>query len=213
MTSRFPNKQTSLESVGMSQRCQKRTRPQIGLGDFFVRDPAAVRLAPRFVNVKSCMAEVGEPRHAQDRFGCRANRPLQSYLSFLNRWMDSLVLCFWHRLDQQRERLAEACDADRFASIVPETHHDKIVRGNHQRRLPACAQHVIGIARDWISPVAVEPKKSSIDRPIVRGPGGRKRADEFGIALWENALTVPNAALKKEIAKPRPIAPGADLEN
>ena len=49
-------------------------------------------------------------------------------LSFLNRWMDSLVLCFWHRLDQQRERLAEACGAGRFASIVPETHHDEIVR-------------------------------------------------------------------------------------
>ena len=181
------------------------------LGDIFVRDPAAVRLAPRFVNVKSCTAEVGEPRHAQGRFGCRVNRPLQHHLSFINRWMDSFVLCFWHRLDQQRERLAEACGAGRFASIVPETHHDEIVRGNHQRRLPACARHVIGIARDWISPVAVEPKESSIDRPIVRGPGGRKRADEFGIALWENALTVPDATLKKEVAKPRPIASGADL--
>src|SRR3984893_14981183 len=96
------------------------------MGDFFVRDPAAVRLAPRFVNVKSCTAEVGEPRHAQGRFGCRVYRPLQPYLSFLNRWMDSLVLCFWHRLDQQRERLAEAGGAGRFASIVPETHHDEI---------------------------------------------------------------------------------------
>jgi len=105
--------------------------------------------------------------------------------------MDSLVLCFWHRLDQQRERLAEACGAGSFASIVPETHHDKIVRGNHQRRLPAGAHHVIRIARDWISPAAVEPKESSIDRSIVRDPGGRNRADKFGIALWENALTVP----------------------
>ena len=125
--------------------------------------------------------------------------------------MDSLVLCFWHHLDQQRERLAEARGAGRFASIVPETHHDEIVRGNHQRRLPAGARHVIGIALDWISPVAVEPKESSIDRPIVRGPGGRKRADEFGIALWENALTVPDATLKKEVAKPRPVAPGANF--
>ena len=32
------------------------------MGDFFVRDPAAVRLAPRFVNVKSCTAEVGASR-------------------------------------------------------------------------------------------------------------------------------------------------------
>jgi hypothetical protein len=94
---------------------------------------------------------------------------------------------------------------------VPETHDDEIVRRNYQRGLPASARHVIGIARDWILPVAVEPEESSIDRPIVRGPGGRKRADECGVALWENALTVPNAALKKEIAKPRPIAPGADL--
>src|SRR6266481_6245320 len=176
------NQVTPLESqtIHMSQYVFGRT----------LRDPAAVRLAPRFVNVKSCTAEVGEPRHAQGRFGCRVNRPLQPYLSFLNRWMGSLVLCFWHRLDQQRERLAEACGAGRFASIVPETHDDEIVRGNHQRRLPAGARHVIGIARDWISPVAVEPKESSIDRPIVRGPGGRKRADEFGIALWENALTM-----------------------
>src|SRR5260221_6107625 len=181
------------------------------MGDFFVRDRAAARLAPRFVSVKSCTAEVGEPRHAQGRLGCGVNRPLRPYLSFLNRWMDSLFLCFGHRLDQQRERLAEACGAGRFASIVPETHHDEIVRGNHQRRLPAGARHVIGIARDWISPVAVEPKESSIDRPIVRGPGGRKRADEFGIALWENALTVPDATLKKEVAEPRPVAPGANL--
>src|SRR5260370_40981265 len=161
-----------------------------------------------------CEREVlygGGRRHTQGRFGCRVNRPLQPYLSFLNRWMDSLVLCFWHRLDQQRDLLAEACGAGRFASIVPETHHDEIVRGNHQRRLPAGARHVIGIARDWISPVAVEPKESSIDRPIFRGPGGRKRPDEFVIALWENALTVPHATLKKEVPKPRPVAPGANL--
>src|SRR6202163_597494 len=157
--------------------------------------------------------------------------------SFPNRWIDSLVdtifyifvslawpvvhsvvkflgpglLCFWHRVDQQRERLAEAGSGVRFPSIVPETHHDEIVRGNHQRGLPAGARHVIGIARDWILPVAVEPEESSIDRPIVRGPGGRKCADECGVALWENALTFPDAALKKEIAKPRPIAPGAHL--
>src|ERR1700682_5950442 len=125
--------------------------------------------------------------------------------------VDTLVVCFWHRLDQQRERLAEACSAGRFASIEPVTHHDEMVRGNHQRRLPPGARHVIGIARDWISPVAVEPKESSIDRPIVRGPGWRKRADEFGVAHSENALSVPDATLKKEIAKPRPVAPGANL--
>src|SRR5260370_35982674 len=100
----------------MSQMCQQRTRPKIAMGDFFVRDPAAVRLSPRFVNVQSCTAQVGEPRHAQGRFGCRVNRPLQPYLSFLNSWMDSLVLCFWHRLYQQRERLAEAWGAVRVAS-------------------------------------------------------------------------------------------------
>src|SRR5712672_2548008 len=50
---------------GMSQTCQQPTRPTIG---FFLRDPAAVRLAPRFVNVKSCTAEVGELPHAQGRF-------------------------------------------------------------------------------------------------------------------------------------------------
>jgi hypothetical protein len=71
---------------------------------------------------------------------------------------------------------------------MPETHDDEIVRGNDQRGLPASARHVIGIARDWILAVAVEPEKSSIDRPIVRGPGVRKRADECSIALWENAL-------------------------
>src|ERR1700693_1768029 len=125
--------------------------------------------------------------------------------------MDSLFLRFWDRLDHQRERLAEACGAGSFASIVPETHHDEIVRGNHQRRLPASARHHTGTARDGIQPLGVEPKESSIDRPIVRGPGGRKRADEFGVALWENALTVPDATLKKEAAKPRPVAPGANL--
>jgi hypothetical protein len=125
--------------------------------------------------------------------------------------MDSLVFCFWHRLDQQRERLVEACGPGRFASVVPETHHDEIVRGNHQRRLPASARHVIRIDRDWISPVAIEPKESSIDRSMVRSPGGCNRADEFGITLRENALTVPDATLKKEVAKPRPVAPGPNL--
>jgi hypothetical protein len=115
-----------------------------------------------------------------------APSPLQPHLLFLNRWMDSLVLCFRHRLDQQRERLAETRGAGRFASIVPETHHDQIVRGNHQHRLPAGARHVIRIARDWISPVAVEPKESSIDRSIVRGPGGRNRADTI-TRIWVRA--------------------------
>src|SRR4029079_3731084 len=124
---------------------------------------------------------------------------------------DSLILRSWNRLDQQRERLAEAGGAGRFASIVAETHDDEIVRGNHQGSLPAGTRHVVGIARDWISPVAVEPKESAIDRSIVRGPGRRKRADEFGIALWQNALTVPDTVLKKEVAKPRPVAPGANL--
>src|ERR1700752_1503638 len=86
-----------------------------------------------------------------------------------------------------------------------------MVRWNDQRGLPASTRHVVGIARDWILPVAVEPEKGSVDRSIVRGPGGRWCADVCGVALWENALTVPNAPLKKEIAKPRPIAPGAHL--
>jgi hypothetical protein len=30
-----------------------------------------------------------------------------------------------------------------------------------------------------------------------------ERTDEFGIALWENALTVPDTTLKMEIAKPK----------
>ena len=45
--------------------CHQRTRPKIGMGDFFVRDPAAVRLAPCFVNVKSCTEEVGDPARAR----------------------------------------------------------------------------------------------------------------------------------------------------
>src|SRR5258708_3819150 len=61
----FLSKRTISEVAGMSQRCQQPTRPTIG---FFLRDPAAVRLAPRFVNVKSCTAEVGELPHAQGRF-------------------------------------------------------------------------------------------------------------------------------------------------
>src|SRR2546423_5405131 len=93
--------------------------------------------------------------------------------------------------------------------MVPGPIDNEIMRGNDQRGLPASARHVVGIARDRILPIAVEPEKSSIDRPIVRGPGGRKRADECGVAFRENALTVPNASLKKEIAKPRPIASGS----
>src|ERR1700682_5664676 len=56
----------------LDRRCPKsakqRPRPTIGMGDFFLRDPAAVRLAPHFVNVRSCTAEVGEPPHVQGRF-------------------------------------------------------------------------------------------------------------------------------------------------
>src|SRR5208282_3395621 len=85
------------------------------------------------------------------------------------------------------------------------------MRRNDQRGLPSGAGHVIGISRNWILPVAVEPEKSSIDRPLVGDPGGRRRADEVSVALRENTLTVPDAALKIEIAQPRPVAPGADL--
>src|ERR1700688_5028843 len=104
--SAFPLIATEPQTSWHVSNVPPRTRPKIGMRDFFVRDPAAVRLAPHFVNVKSRTAEVGEPRHAQGRFGCRVNPPLQPHLSFLNRWMDSLFFRFWDRFDQQRERLA-----------------------------------------------------------------------------------------------------------
>src|SRR5258706_16251553 len=85
------------------------------------------------------------------------------------------------------------------------------MRRNNQRGLPAGARHVIGISRDRISPVSVEPEESSIDRTIVGSPGGRRCAGELGVAFRENALAVPDPVLKIEIAKPRPVPPGAGL--
>src|ERR1700730_242776 len=120
-------------------------------------------------------------------------------------------LCFRYRFHQQRKCFVETCGAGSFTSIVPEAHHDEIMRRNYQSGLPAGARHVIRVSRDRISPVAVEPEEGSIDRTLVGVPGGRDRADELGISFRKNALAVPDAVLKIEIAKPRPIAPGGDL--
>src|SRR5215475_10829505 len=84
-------------------------------------------------------------------------------------------------------------------------------RGDDQRRLPARSCHVIRIPRDRKASVTIEPEESAVDRTPVRGPGGRERADELGIALRENALAVPHAVLEIEIAKPGPVAPRAEL--
>src|SRR3954453_21772680 len=123
----------------------------------------------------------------------------------------NLFVCFWYRLDQQRERLVEAGGAGRLASVVPQAHHHQIVRGDDQRRLAAGTRHVVSIGGHRISSIAVQPKEGPIDRSFVRRPGGRKRADELGIALWEHAFTVPDTIRQKQVAKPRPVAPGANL--
>ena len=48
-------------------------------------------------------------------------------------------LCFRYRFHQQRKCLVETCGAGSFTSIVPEAHHDKIMRRNYQSGLPAGA--------------------------------------------------------------------------
>ena len=105
----------------------------------------------------------------------------------------------------------ESQGASGLASIMPEAHYDEIVRRNHQGGLPAGARHIISVPRNRISTVAIEPEEGSIDRALVGSPGRRERADELDLTFWENALAVPDAVLKIKVAKPRPIAPGADL--
>jgi hypothetical protein len=49
----------------------------------------------------------------------------------------------------------------------------------------------------------VDPEEGAIERTFVGRPGGRQRADEFRVTFRENALAVPNAVLKIEIAESR----------
>ena len=48
--------------------------------------------------------------------------------------------------------------------------------------------------------VAIEPEKAAIDGSSVSLPGRRQRADEFHVAFRQNALAVPYAVLKIQIA-------------
>ena len=48
-------------------------------------------------------------------------------------------LCFRYRFHQQRKCFVETCGAGSFTSIVPEAHHDEIMRRNYQSGLPAGA--------------------------------------------------------------------------
>jgi len=72
------------------------------------------------------------------------------------------LFVLWHRLDHAARGASLKPEGRRkIRPEVPETHDDEVVRGNDQRGLPARARHVIGIARDWILPFAVEARRKS----------------------------------------------------
>ena len=78
-------------------------------------------------------------------------------------------------------------------------------------RLPADARHVERVLRRRECAVAVDPEEAAVDRPLVRRPRRRERADELHVALRQDALAVPHAVLQIEVREARPVAARAEL--
>ena len=63
-----------------------------------------------------------------------------------------------------------------------------------------------------IGAVAVDPEESAaVDGPPIRLPRGRQGPHELDVALGQKPLAVPDAVLKIEVAKPRPVAARGEL--
>src|SRR5262249_16338381 len=88
---------------------------------------------------------------------------------------------------------------------------DKIVRRDDERGLPTCTKHVVSILRHRKRANTIDPEEGAIDRSPVGFPSRRKRAYEFGVTLRKNSFAVPNAILKIEVSKTRPVSSGTDL--
>src|SRR5499427_2021382 len=85
------------------------------------------------------------------------------------------------------------------------------MRWDDHRLLASGTRHEIGAPRDWVRAIAVNPEKATINRAMVGRPRRRDCADEFHEALGQDPLAVPEAILKVEIAKPRPVARGGEF--
>src|SRR5258705_10909287 len=80
------------------------------------------------------------------------------------------------------------------------------MRRNDERDLRAGTGHVVRVSRHRESARAVDPEKGAVDRAAVCLPRGRYGAHEFGIALGQDALAVPNSVLEVQIGEARPLA-------
>ena len=82
------------------------------------------------------------------------------------------------RFKQNSKRLPQRLCA-LAAPAMPESYYDEIVRRNDHRKLAIGPGHVVSLLRHRISAGAVDPEEPTVNRPLVRFPGGSDCADKL----------------------------------
>src|SRR5215472_2087029 len=113
---------------------------------------------------------------------------------------------FGYCFHQQTECFFEARRSSSAPLVMPQAHHDELMRRNDQRSLTARAGHVIRFTRHRKSPLPVYPKEAAVNRTIIGLPRWRERADELHESLGQNPLALPNTILKIKVRQPSPVA-------
>src|SRR5262245_60278689 len=88
---------------------------------------------------------------------------------------------------------------------MSEAHDDEIVRWNDKRGLAACSGHVVCLFWDRECSVTVDPEKTAVDRVLVGFPRRCQGADEAVVSFGQNPFSIPDAALKIQVAQTCPI--------
>src|SRR5437763_171628 len=117
-----------------------------------------------------------------------------------------------HQLHEERGASPPGRLAGRFATVLADAHNHEVMRGHAPRALPGDTNHRVGVPRQRLAAVAVDPEEA----PAVHGtpvghPGRGEGAHVAHIAARERALAVPDAVLHVEVPEPRPVAGGDRL--
>src|SRR5437762_12420112 len=79
-----------------------------------------------------------------------------------------------------------------FATVLADAHNHEVMRGHDPRTLPAGAQHRVGVVRQRLAAVAVDPEEAAaVHGAPVGHPSRGEGAHVAHVAAREQALAVP----------------------
>src|SRR5947207_2170413 len=117
-----------------------------------------------------------------------------------------------HQLHEERGTLPARRLAGRFATVLADAHNHEVMRAHDPRTLSAGAEHRVGVLRQRLASVAVDPEEAAaVHGARVGHPGRGECAHVAHVAAWEQALTIPHTVLQVEVREARPVAGGDRL--